>query len=374
MSNVVIVTPFFLPRLNGIAFSTLSHGKSLSDLGFNVYIISNSKFDAVDTFYKHIHIPIYGSGLPWNPVRGKKNLLHYNLSLLKPEYIFIEGWYSWGSHLVKFLKKYCNRIVLISHGSKYVTNDFNIIALIKKIGYFIYDYLFKKRTLKFFSAITLLSDYEDSARFNEVRFCKLNKIKYFILPNIGIINSKNKPHVDPKKNFNSASLAIIGEMCINKNQIGLMSNLINSTKLKRIIFYYPSENSYSVKLKEIYNNNGKIKIDYFVGYNRDQILTRINTISLLGIGSYTEAQPLVLLDSISIGIPFVSTKVGCISSIDGGLLSDMPDFFKSVDSILSDYEVYQDLSNKGLNFYQLNHSSQAMNIIFKNITNELSQF
>jgi glycosyltransferase involved in cell wall biosynthesis len=370
MNNVVFITPFFLPSFNGISFSTLSHAKALHDLGFNVYIFSNSKYIGNSTFFNHIHIPIYGSGLPWNRTFGKKDILYNNLNLLKPEFIFIEGWYSWGAHLIKTINKYCNKIILISHGSKFVTKDFTFKNFIKKIGYFYYDIFYKNQQYKYCIAITVLSDYFDRIRFNEIKKFNKIKLKYYILPNVGILNSQNKPFLNIDQNFDSASIVVIGEMCENKNQIGLLRYLIDSKNLKKLIFYYPSENLYSLKLKEISKNITKIKIDFNVGYDREQIFSRLNSISLLAISSNTEAQPLVLLDAISIGIPFISTRVGCIPSIHGGVISNLKDFATTVDSLLNNSDYYKNLSRSGIAYYQNHHSYSAINKVFERIINE----
>lgn len=370
MNNVVFITPFFLPSFNGITFSTLSHAKTLHDLGFKVYIFSNSKYTGNNTFFNHVHIPIYGSGLPWNRTLGNKVTLYNNLNLLKPEYIFIEGWYSWGAHLIKIINKYCDKIILISHGSKFVTNDLTFKNLVKKLGYFYYDLFYKKRQYKYLTAITVLSNYVDSNRFNEIKILNKNNLLYYVLPNTGILNSKNNPLVDIDQNFNSASLVVIGEMCKNKNQIGLLNQLIESINLKKVIFYYPSENLYSLKLKEIFKNDSKIKIEFNVGFDREQIFSRLNTISLLAISSNTEAQPLVLLDAISIGIPFISTSVGCIPSIHGGVIADLNDFATSVDLILNNSNYYKHLSREGIAYYKNHHSKAVINKVFESIIND----
>ena len=65
-------------------------------------------------------------------------------------------------------------------------------------------------------------------------------------------------------------------------------------------------------------------------------------------GSYTECQPLVLLDANAAGTPFVARVTGCIASMPGGVsVASVTQATNQIDGLLASQDLWRELSEMG---------------------------
>jgi glycosyltransferase involved in cell wall biosynthesis len=89
-------------------------------------------------------------------------------------------------------------------------------------------------------------------------------------------------------------------------------------------------------------------VQFHVGVADAALLIEYSRARLFISGSYTECQPLVLLDAMSTGTPFVARATGCIAWMPGGQAVSTPtDASYEIDRLLTDSDRWTTLSRQG---------------------------
>lgn len=350
MKKALILTPSFLPRLNGMSYATIGHAKMLNDTGFKVTIISNDTphGDLIKSYNLHnvecIKCQIYGSGLFWSPVRGNISEILVKINNIKPDYIFVEGWYNWSNYLLTKLPKFYKKIVC-SHGSGDY-DIYNYSSFLRRLGYYIYDWLKMPKVLKKVDGLILLSDYKDNKRFKDFEYVTKYAIKSIVIPNRHIEEVFGGELRYKLKSTTGFNIAIIGEMSRNKNQAYIIEKFNQLNETINVHFFYPTDNKYSNQIHEKISSLSE-RVIFHKGIDRIGINKFIkNNIDIILVLSRTEAQPIVVIDAILHGIPFVSTNVGCMSIFKGGIVCSLEDIVKNINLLCCDQKL--------MNHYKMN--------------------
>lgn len=114
-----------------------------------------------------------------------------------------------------------------------------------------------------------------------------------------------------------------------KNQMKMLSSFLsaNTPSDFEMILIGSTRNSYCEKMIETYqkhlksNPNGK-KIHILYDIPREQISTYVKNASLYIMASKWEAFPISLTESMAAGVPWISTDVGIVKYLPGGVISD----------------------------------------------------
>jgi hypothetical protein len=352
--KAIIFTPSFLPQLNGMTYATVYHIQLLRKLKIDVTVITGVAFDIQacnDYDLSNVDIiksDISGSGLPWSPVNGSINKVCEIISEIDPDIVFVEGWYNWGINVMLSLPDKYKKIVF-SHGSSDL-KVYGISSLIRLIGYYIYDFRFKKQIYQNISGVVLLSEYEDNDRFRDGKIAKSKNVPTIVVPNgnLGSMVSKKLDFIE--KILSGFNVAIIGEMNSNKNQRYILKILNQLNPNVNFHLFYPSKNKYLIKLKSELNDlSQKNRILFYEGLNRIEINEFIkNNINLILVLSRTEAQPIVIIDALWLGIPYLSTDVGCVRAIEGGLVCNLKLIKSNLNMLSSNFEIYDQYRQKAL--------------------------
>ena len=372
MKKAIILTPSFLPKLNGMSYATIGHARMLSDIGLEVTIISNDCPDSESFKNYGLHniecfkYPIYGSGLLWSPVRGPILEIIDKIKDIEPDYIFVEGWYNWGTYLLTILPNFYVKIVF-SHGSGDY-DMYNFTSFLRRLGYYIYDWFKMPRILKKVNGLILLSDYKDNKRFKDFEYVTKYSIKSIVIPNRHIEEVSGSELRYKLKSTTGFNIAIIGEMSHNKNQAYIIEKFNQLNKTINVHFFYPTDNKYS---NQLHKNNSSLceRVMFHKGIDRIGINEFLkHNIDIILVLSRTEAQPIVVIDGIFNGIPFVSTNVGCISIFKGGIVCTIEDIVDNINlmccnqKLMNHYKENTKIDRKFLQF-----DTQKLNTFLNNL-------
>lgn len=357
--KIAILSPSYFPDLNGMTYATFSHVKLLAQMNHHVTIYAPSKhvcttfFSASPSPINFVPINLQGNGLIWNRVRGDVSGVVKIIEDGDYDVIIVEGWYSWGAYLLPQIYAPETKKFLISHGTNKISFEFSIDSVVKAVGYRVYHLLYESKIYRSLSGVGLLSRFSDKKRFADSDLLIKYRIPEFLIPNTAFIDGVKKNRVI------NGRAAIIGEMSVNKNQLGLLKSLKHCSHLRELIFYSPEVNSYANSVILEAKNNYPFDILFKTGISRAGIHFDLAEIDILLVGSKTEAQPLVVIDAISLGIPFISTNVGCLSEIPGGVICNLESFSYHIDLLLSNPDAYNLCSNSVYNFYKSRHLSEV---------------
>lgn len=329
--KIAIATFTFLPDRNGVANVCLQQARVLVDLGYEVSILtSNNKLadtsgvTDIDNIKLH-RFNIKGSGSIISPVKGDINEFVDCVYRESFDVIIVHCWQAWPVKLLLSAELIKSRVIFFSHGTS-VNTVYDWKTLIHKFFWFSYRYFFMPKAFLRFSDFVHLSKKTDDDRFLDNKIRPKN-INYEVISNC--VN-----HIEYKyKAFggdSSFSLLVVGGYSRPKNEMFVLKRIIDMNFPCKINFVGYKENAYSKKMHEIYNKYlekcyvhslvPQVVVGFNYGLNENDILSLYSSSDLFISASKTECQPLVILQAMAYGVPFLSSAVGCVDELPGGLI------------------------------------------------------
>lgn len=226
------------------------------------------------------------------------------------------NFFRWKNYFRNFLPQYIN--------------DFDIVFCLSEIDSS-YDYL----TKIYNKNVNIIGNSADDMFFSK---CDSNLIdKYVKLKN-------------PSYFLSVANYAAV------KNQIGIMEQYFKSGILDHdIVFIGRDKNYYYDALVKQFNifqeKYGKRNVHFLLNVDRNDIPSIVEGAKLYLVGSTAEGYSISIIESMSKGVPFISTNVGNASLLPGGIVIDnIQDMHKKIAELLSDKDLYDKLSENGKNY------------------------
>ncbi len=325
--------------------------------GSKGHVHENSDFGyAVRTF------EVAGSGLPWSRLRGDFEGMVKFTAIERPDIVISQGWYTYSTAILPALQPHTRHLVLASHGAaEKAIESLAPAQIIRSITYRYFEKYKIGEILDCLSAVVVLSSFKDLNRFSDLEQYELRGIPAFICPNYSIYRSEKTGRSLQHKKI----LLQVGEMSENKNQILALEILKTLPSDYFLEFAFPASNAYLDQVKDRSRALGlDDRIVYTKGLNRNELEANFKRASLLLILSRTEAQPIVAIDAICLGLPFVSTPVGCMPELRGGFIARPETMRDAVLAAHASVEVYEQLSAAAsacyAQSYNPNVSSQAL--------------
>lgn len=359
--RIHIYAPSFFPKLVGMSYATHAHADLLSELGADVTVIASDNerkpdFSYEKLPYKTAFFPIYGTGLPWNRIKGNPEKLIAFTAKEKPDIIIAEGWFTWGAELLPSLRRFARHAILASHGSadKSITNLSPPTAL-RALTYHYIEAFSLKKIYKILSAAIVLSESDSRERFADIPKFKEFGVPLYVIPNFSIYETARAPRTVPEKKI----LLHVGEMLPHKNQLLGIQALSHLPEDYSLELAFPKETDYFARVKEATSNaNLKNRVFYTIGRSRSELEQRFTEASaLLILSPAKDTQPIVAVDALCKALPFVSTPVGCMPEMLGGIIAKPAEFSASIIK-LHKPQNYPQYSWSALNFYE-NHYSRS---------------
>ncbi|MDP3119213.1 MAG: glycosyltransferase family 4 protein [Sulfuricurvum sp.] len=182
-------------------------------------------------------------------------------------------------------------------------------------------------------------------------FQKYHFGNYEILPN-GV------PHQiiasEPKRLPENPFLLSISNFFPMKNQELILKAFYLSSNKAALIFIGSSQlHGYLNTLKSLKQSldakYGEREVFFYDTLSREETINYLTHASLFLHGSKLEAFPIVILEAMATGTPWICTEVGNVKELAGGLvLKNEHDMALSIDALLNDSTYYSQLSADGL--------------------------
>jgi len=323
--HILITTFTFLPDTNGVANVCLHHADGFISNGHKVSIATgkNKQRDLSDL--KRKGFDVYEFDISGGP-KYQGEIEKYQKFLIEGDFniIFFQCLHSWNTDCaVPVLNRINAKTVLVSHG--YAGN---IVYSVKGLlNYFSWErikyHVQLKDLLKKFDHLVFLSDVKDKNRFYDHYLVDKYKLTSFsVIPNgTELITCQKKKRIfRDKYNIKTKYLILsVSKYCKLKNQLmGLKAFHKTEIGDATIVFIGQNKNNYSKKL-EMYCQKHKLEnVIILDKIPKEDIIDAYFSADVFLSSSHTETQPLVILDCLGSGLPFISTDVGCVSVLKGG--------------------------------------------------------
>jgi glycosyltransferase involved in cell wall biosynthesis len=325
--NILISAFSFLPNTDGVANVCLHHAKGFISYGHKVSIVTskNEKRDILEL--KRMGFNVYEFDIYGGPnYNYKGDVYKYQQFLIASAFdmIFFHCLHSWNTDCaIPVIHQTKGKPVLVSHG--YSGNIiYSIKGLMRYLSWNRFKYFLSlKKMLRSFDHIVFLADVTDKCRFYDYYITKKNSLNDFsIIPNgtDQINETINKKNFKNKYNIRSNRMIInLAGYSKLKNQI-MSLKAFHKAKLKDtcLVFIGYNKNKYSEILENYCLRNNLQNVLILEKVSKEDIKDAYSSADIFLYSSNTETQPIVILDAMGAGLPFISTNVGCVKDFKGG--------------------------------------------------------
>lgn len=380
--KLLITSPTYPPFNSGLGNAVQQQAFYLGKLGISVTIATegakrNSRHDATTSAtVEEFDVEICRSFS--NPIAGiGKSYIDFLLSS-KFDVILMNGWQNWATDLlIENLDAVRGRKYLYSHciSTNLYFHQQPVRSLARYLAWRPYWRKMPTMMAKMDGIIVLDEEGSDS-RFDDLWLAKKHNIPVTIIPNC--LTTEGMSSLRKSSNsFDARSFIIsVGAYQWQKGFDFVLKAYAKSNAKNRIQLRFFGQNvTPYVKVLKKLERQFQISegaVVYSENISGSELLSQYENALLFLSGSHTECQPLVLLDSISAGTPFVARNTGCIERIQGGAIVNTVDkASRRINELLGNSGEWERLSSEGRKAAQNKyHPEVIIPKLYRLITNE----
>lgn len=344
--KIHIHTPSFFPSLVGMTYATHVHATMLRELGADVTVIAPAADDAnmaeaID--YRVRRFAVSGSGLPWNPLRGDVDGIKDLTAADRPDIVIAEGWFTPGAVLLPHFRQHARHLVLASHGSADLSIERPSPAHVARSLAYRWEEATRTRSIiKMLSGAIILSAWEDRDRFRDVTWLRKAGTPTYVCPNV----STYAPTDGHTLRADRVDLIQIGEMKPHKAPERAVQALAALSARFHLNLVFPRETEHLAHVLSLAERlRVRDRLHLVIGKKRSELEPVVAACDVLLITSPSkDVQPIVAVDSLAKGLPFVSTDVGCMREFSGGIVTQADDMADAITRICRDADSYAQFS------------------------------
>lgn len=337
MRKKILITTFtFPPNKDGVACATNALARDLASYGYEI-VVCTDKQQQRENQNPHdgIRIEEFALNSAWQfdgQMLEEKLRMRDFIIAENPDVIICQCWDTWATLIAEetFVSLPRTRKVLFSHGYSTIWKPtirfpWGIKGLLRGLM----KLCRLPKTISKYDRIVFLEKKHDLGRFIDHTIAKF--IRY---PSISIIpNSFDIPetkHESPSFNSWDRDHELV-VMCVSnylpgKNQeLALRAFRRAAIPDSVLVFIGSSYNDYSRHLMEIDSElskkSSRERVVFIEKFSRAETLAAYLTADIFLLTSKSETGPLVVLEALACGVPFISTRVGIVDQIPGGIVA-----------------------------------------------------
>ena len=356
---------------SGVSLSAREHAQILINEGFNVFILGSDPgiLEEQLAVAGKFHVTAKGSGAIYSPVKVDKVSLNFLIQKVQPDLVIVEALQTAiGDASVLIAAELGFPVVLISHGVSVHPFASNPIDLLRSLGWLHYRWLKLPKLISKLSGISCLSLTSKSSRFFDRDIALKFGIPTYQLNNFPI----NMAVTTDKVIDREFDLLLIGYFSRVKNQIEAINILRKLASNRSLVLIGKKSGIYYKRCVRLVN---RLNLQHRVTFLSDtecSIASMIIRSKLLLLTSITEVQPIVLIEAMASGTPFIASNVGCVSDMRGGFCSSSTDALISKIQELSDKsELWAQYSIEGIEHYKKFHTRSVVARALKQIISDI---
>ena len=352
-AKILIATFGFYPETHGIAQVAYRQAIGMHLLGYDVTVVTRSFPRSYKLPFKVITYPVPSRRFP--RLFQHKAAKAYQRFLLDSDFdvLFFHCWETWVSELaIPLLGQIKGKTVLISHGTTTHLRYPGFKGWLRWLLHRPAAWGFSKK-LTCFDHYVFLSNQSDKQRMWDVMEAKrLGITNFTIIPNGAHPAFSDPATVDFRAKYNIQSthlLLCVGNFIREKGQLELLQWFSElSLEDTALVLIGSRFNAYSATLKRAIGTQRHKTVYLLEQLPTKEIRAAYDAATLFVSATYTEVQPLVLIDAMAVGLPFLCRKTGTVPAMDGGIcFQSKKEFQAKLQWLLRNPLILKSLSNKG---------------------------
>jgi len=356
LMRIVLTVPSFPPFNSGLGNAAAAQARMLSAHGAQIVVCTGGDRRVSERSphgYAIERFPVSGASWLGSPIRGAADQYLAFLKFSKADLLLMNAWQIWSTDIpLQHLSELPGRKVLYSHG---LATDIWIpsqplhsamrCALWRPYRWRVAS------TLRALDGLLLLAESGCDARFDDAVLAKQLNIPLQVVPNALPDYALAGLH-QPAAFEQRRTLIDVGAFDVAKGHDFVLrayaaSNAMNHVQLQ----LFGQRETPLVSVLQALGRSLDITdemMSFQVGVSGAALFERYKqALGFIG-GSHTECQPLVLLDAMASGTPFVARATGCIPGMPGGVSVQTVEEAASAINALLDKPHWQVLSRAGL--------------------------
>lgn len=361
--KIVLISQFW-PKVqkSGVAAAASTHVDALISGGHIVEVLGTCEgklLDGVQMPYQHC-ISAKGSGSLYSPIKIELNILRDTLEIINPDLVVIEGWQTAiAESSVEIAVDMKVPVLMLSHGVSVHAFERRPIEWMRALAWRHYRHFILPKKIKKLTAITCLSCESHSPRFYDRDLAAKFGVPIFHLTNAPV-NSKELEMVNSRQN-RPLNLIIIGYFSRIKNQLAALELMQYLPTRFTLTLIGKRKGAYYERCKNFAIKHQLLDRVFFLEDHECVLSERISQSLVMLSTSITEALPIVLLEAMASGTPFIATPVGAVPELKGGVTCMT--LVERIDAILkfeSDVNWWNMYSKRGVEQYKSTYSADKV--------------
>lgn len=349
--KVLLTTPTYPPFNSGLGNAVHRQAVALAERGYEVIVATGGAGRATREDAQGVrveHFAVTGADYLRNPIRGDVESYQRFLATEHHDVMIMHAWQIWSTDIpLRDLPSINARKFVYSHCIS--TNMWLPYIPIRSLAFYLlwrpYWWALPKR-MRQLDGVIFLADQGDDTRFDDVRVARRVGVPIHVIPN-------SLPRSWPAlADAERAQIIAVGSYTRPKGFDFVLEAYARSSARNQLplALFGQEPTPYLETLRAMAASLG-IKPDmvsFRTGVADAALLQEYAAAKIFLSGSYTECQPLVLLDAMATGTPFVARATGCISRMPGGrAVWSPPEASQEIDRLLEDSESWKALSAEG---------------------------
>jgi len=351
--RVLLTTPTYPPHNSGLGNAVRLQAQGLVRRGLEVTIATGSidgrRVSEMGNGIVVERFALSGAAGLLRPIRGDSESYTSFLAHGNFDAVVLNAWQNWATDLAfQVIDHLPGRKVLYSHCIS--TNLFlptqPLRSVVRYLAWRPYWWSLPRKLRRLDDVIFLAED-GDPSRFGDVAIARRIGVPMHVIAN----SVEPGPSIAPLPLEERPFIMSVGSYTWQKGFDQVLRMYARSSAHQRytLRLFGQEKTAYADDLRQLATELGiSERVSFNSGVEGAALQSEYQQASLFLMGSRTECQPLVLLDAMAAGVPFVALRTGCVAQMRGGTaVATVEDGAAVIDADLSDLSRWNELSVAG---------------------------
>ena len=372
--KILLTTPTFPPINSGLGNVVQQLAKFISDQGWQVVVATGgcARGQYTDQISGALveQFNVNGADSIAQPLQGDIDSYVNYLKKSQFDIVLMNAWQIWSTDLVlSHCAEVYGKKILYSHciSTNSIIGKISLRSIFRYLAWRPYWWSMAAK-MKLLDGIILLEGNGCDARFDDAQLAKRLGVNLVVIPNSLSTLASSALEVGSSNFMERNGILSIGAYDWQKGHDFVLRAYANSTLKNKVHLDICGQkfSSFSQELQDLAAHLGLNPhyVHFHEGLSQANLLNRYSRARLFVYGSHTECQPLVLLDAMATGTPFISRKTGSIPSMHGGVVvQSEPEAIEAMNFFYENKDEWEHLSKAGQSQAREKHSPDKVKIL-----------